>query len=223
MANLFVFGCSYCNDYDSISKFGKRAGGQYEYLHWWKSKYNSEPTHFQDVIKSNFGLDNIYNFARGGYDNYSILESIMKFSHKIKEEDFVIVGWSDITRYRRIDFNKEKPIWKIQYINEDESLWQEQSFDRDNQLVMDELNTWTEYLKTNLPNKSLFWSTFHTNAKNISFQTYMNEDIIKDLGKEATITYDTTNEVIDNHWSTDAHKQVGKWLTYQLNQTDSIL
>ena len=46
----------------------------------------------------------------------------MKFSHKIKEEDFVIVGWSDITRYRRIDFNKEKPIWKIQYINEDESL-----------------------------------------------------------------------------------------------------
>ena len=28
----------------------------------------------------------------------------------------------------------------------------------------------------------------------------MNEDIIKDLGKETTITYDTTNEVIDNHW-----------------------
>ena len=51
----------------------------------------------------------------------------------------------------------------------------------------------------------------------------MNEDIIKDLGKEATITYDTTNEVIDNHWSTDAHKQVGKWVTYQLNQIDSIL
>ena len=23
-ANLFVFGCSYCNDYDSINKFGKR-------------------------------------------------------------------------------------------------------------------------------------------------------------------------------------------------------
>ena len=29
--------------------------------------------------------------------------------------------------------------------------------------------------------------------------------------KKTTITYDTTNEVIDNHWKT-CHKQVGKWV-----------
>lgn len=224
MANLFIFGCSYCNDYKSIQKFGKGAGGQYDYLQWWRNKYQTEPTHFQDEIKNNFGLSTIYNYARGGYDNYSILESVMKHYNEIKKNDYVIVGWSDITRFRRVGYNKQNnPYWQVQYINEEESVWQEQSFDRDNQLVMNELNTWTEYLKKTLPSKSLFWSTFHTNAKNLSFQTYMHEDIVNDLKKEPTITYDTNGEVSDNHWSTDGHKQVGKWLSYQITQIETIL
>ena len=58
-----------------------------------------------------------------------ILEQIGNKIDTINNDDFVIVGWSDITRYRHI----EKDVWMTNYVSDEILL--EQGIKRNNLLL----------------------------------------------------------------------------------------
>ena len=47
----------------------------------------------------------------GGFCNYSIMETIGNHINKIKNDDYVCIGWSDISRYRIIYNDNNNDVW----------------------------------------------------------------------------------------------------------------
>ena len=79
------------------------------------------------------GCGEIINYSISGVDNYTILEQIGNKIDTINNDDFVIVGWSDITRYREI----EKDVWMSNYVSDEILL--EQGIK--NNFIISELNS----------------------------------------------------------------------------------
>jgi hypothetical protein len=87
MANtLWTFGDSYTEGFGFWAK---------EYIKWKGYK----PFNFTDILSRDFGFIK-KNMGLGGSDNYSIFETFCKNIEKIKEDDFVIIGWSNHIRFR---------------------------------------------------------------------------------------------------------------------------
>lgn len=64
-----------------------------------------EPKVFGDVLSEHYNVP-VNNLAIGGFDNYSIFESVMANAHQMQQDDIIFIGWSDITRTRVANHNK---------------------------------------------------------------------------------------------------------------------
>jgi hypothetical protein len=221
MKNLFIFGCSYSNDWVSVFKdVGAPNNKQGVYARQYKKENKRMPLHFQDILREEFNIDEVYNLAIGGASNYTILEEICKNFHSIQPNDYVFIEWSDVTRFRIIGKGyRGSDKWNTVYVSDDESFFQKQSVARDSELTHNEIDNWSNLLIKVLPKNTLFWTPF--------FQTHFhkidNEYIENKLGYDCTITYESKGTVIDNHWGENAHQVVGDWLVDKFKNQNRLL
>ncbi len=104
------------------------------------------------------------NRGKGGTDNYTIFDSIIKELPNIQPNDILIINWSSISRFRAVLNNqfislhiKGEP--NIPDVS-NESI-QEILVNRDSPLFVNEVMGWTKLLKYALKdNKLIFWSSF---------------------------------------------------------------
>jgi hypothetical protein len=87
MANtLWTFGDSFTEGFGHWAK---------KYIEWKGYK----PPNFSDILSKDLSFIK-KNMGEGGSDNYTIFENICKNIWEIKENDFVIIGWSTPVRFR---------------------------------------------------------------------------------------------------------------------------
>lgn len=206
MADLHIFGDSYSVDWEQV-KLKAPWANQAKYA----ESFDRDITHFQDLLKKQFKLNKIHNYAVGGFDNYSILETIGKFIHKIKKDDYVCIGWSDISRYRII-YNDKKSWVRLlagnhtiptKYKKEVHKEFLYQCVDRDCNLTLKEVTLWQNILKNALPTNTIYWSPFFVKGK------YDNAYPTPNF-KFTTIT--DVSSINDAHASEEGMIQIGEWL-----------
>jgi hypothetical protein len=106
----------------------------------------------------------ITNRGKGGADNYTIFDSIIKELSNILPNDILIVNWSSIIRSRAILDNHFVSLHiqgKPDIPNLSNESIQEVLVNRNSPLFVDEVMGWTKLLKhTFKDNKLIFWSPF---------------------------------------------------------------
>jgi len=120
MRTLWIFGDSFSESWEGVLQ-RRESHGQWQYTDWLGRK----PHHFSETIKEivNNTVDNpqnqqtekithIRNYGLGGFDNYSILETIGHHIPEIKKNDMVMIGWSAMTRWRFLGTQNAKNMHK---------------------------------------------------------------------------------------------------------------
>ena len=95
MRTVWVFGDSFSVDFEN-----NRIGN----FELYKDLKGSYPKSWGKLISEELGCD-YKNFAQGGWDNYSILQSFCENITEIKPNDIVFVGWAPEPRIRITDEN----------------------------------------------------------------------------------------------------------------------
>ena len=203
MADLHIFGDSYSVDWEQV-KIKAPWANQAKYA----ESFDRNLTHFQNILKKEFKLNKIHNYAVGGFDNYSILETIGKFINKIKKDDYVCIGWSDISRYRIIYNDKKQWVRLLagyhtiptKYKKDVPSEFLYQCVDRDCDLTLREIGLWQNILKKSLPKNTIYWSPFRIESKSYATPNF-----------DFTVIDDVSN-ICDTHASEEGMIQIGEWL-----------
>ena len=211
MSKLYVFGDSYSVSWNDRLKEEPTTMMRI-YAEYYQNKFNKVPQHFEKIIQNHFKLNQIINASVGGFDNYSILEQIGRVIPNITTHDYVIVGWSDITRIRYIDKGRRK--WNRALINSPgfekyiPPILQEQVLLRDSKLPMLEVGSWQNILLKSLPPQTIFWSPFRYNDNEhlyIPFKT-PHDNNPKNINQE------TNGELEDYHFGNDGMEIIGEWM-----------
>lgn len=208
MSNLFIFGDSFSAEWETNhNKTYYNPRAQSFYAKKYYQKYNKYPIHFQDIIKTELNSENIINHSVYGYCNYSIIDSIGKYINDIKENDIVVIGWSNIARWRFVDSKKKD--WEIVHPTAPEDNFpngfHEQSVHRYCSVTMQELINWQNILSKSLPKNTLFWSPF-TYDGNEGFHT------LSESNKPELIVESEFKKINDYHYSENGMKTLGNWL-----------
>lgn len=203
MADLHIFGDSYSVDWKQVKEKVPWTN-QAKYYRW----LGKTPEHFSNLIKDEFKLNKIHNYAIGGFDNYSILETIGKFIHKIKKDDYVCIGWSDISRYRIIYNDKKQWVRllsgnhtipaKYKEVVPKEFLYQ--CVDRDCDLTLKEIGLWQNILKKSLPKNTIYWSPFRIESESYATPNFNFSKISDEC------------DIDDAHMGSNGMLEVGEWL-----------
>ena len=211
MSKLYVFGDSYSVSWNDRLKEEPTTMMRI-YAEYYQNKFNKVPQHFEKIIQNKFNLKEIVNCSAGGSDNYFILELIGRVIPSINSDDYVIIGWSDISRTRYIN-NKSK-LWNTVTPN---SPWledytpqsfQEQVVLRDSKLPMIEIGSWQNILLKGLPQNTIFWSPFRYNDNEhtyIPFKT-PHDNNPKNINEE------TNGELEEYHYGNDGMEIIGEWM-----------
>ena len=223
MANLHIFGDSFSVDWAAYyNRRDSKDGlpGQNLYYRLLKRK----PLHFAEIIQKEFKLNKIFYHAKSASDNYRVMESIGKRINSIKKDDYVCIGWSDITRYRIIKDGFWVTIFANghtappQYGDDLEKAFVTQSWnrdtgmrminkkvsDRDTKLTIKEIGNWQNILLKSLPENTIFWSPFDRDQNRYPYTIIPNQF--------ETILDATDGVIDDGHASEKGHEEIGKYL-----------
>ena len=176
MATLWTFGDSFTAPYDVRYDWSRN------YVEW----KGYVPKVYGDLISEKLNLD-LANLGVGGSDNYSIFQSFCDVSHKIKNDDVVIFGWSSPLRFRlptkhdRWEMflpNFTKNLTNIDEVSMNTVL--EILANRDSIKFVEEVNSWIKLIDCFLKDITyVHWTTFDkrlnahmiTNVENIRTET----------------------------------------------------
>lgn len=235
MGKLWVFGDSFSSSHKwCIHSY---LGGdqnisdpsQYKYLIEKYLKENKIPKHFEDVLGEHFGLEvgRKLNHAGGGYSNMDIIESIGRNMNRIKEDDYVVIGWTDIRRLRLLNSNGEwthihpagiehmggfddmtqsfvntiRRIMTLRYENDRGEQW------KPKEKLNIELKSFVNIVNKSLPKNTIHWTPFYDGAAEIKTESPFwipNWKTTMDIRKE------TNGEINDGHFSETGHIELGK-------------
>jgi hypothetical protein len=155
MNKIWFFGDSNTDGYNKLYKWAN------EYIEW----KGYQPTFWTEILANKLELP-FENCGKGGSDNYTILDSIIKQIDNIKEGDYIIIGWSTITRFRLADTSEEffhtaviGQLPDLPFISE--RTLQEILVNRDSKLFLKEVTGWMTLLNHTFKNNKIFyWSVF---------------------------------------------------------------
>ena len=198
MSTVWTFGDSLTDGFRSNDTWAKT------YVDW----KGYIPLTYGEIISKELNYE-LINLGKGGSDNYTIFETFCKNVKKIKDNDVVIIGWSDVCRFR---LSNKKEEWtqllpnisngmdKLDNISQntvDEIL-----VNRTSNLYIDEVNSWIELIKISSNNfKVINWSTFNKRKINGLY-----------LNKINLIIQETNGEINDLHFSELGQKMVAEIL-----------
>lgn len=211
MSKLYIFGDSYSVSWKDRLK-EKPSTTMRVYAEQFQTKYKRIPQHFETIIQTHFKLGEIINASVGGFDNYSILEQIGRVIPNITTHDYVIVGWSDITRIRYIDKGQRK--WNRALINSPgfekyiPHILQEQVLLRDSKLPMLEVGSWQNILLKSLPPQTIFWSPFIYDDNDHPYIPFQTPHEINPIN----IFKETNGKIDDYHFGNEGMQPLGEWM-----------
>ncbi len=203
MGKLYVFGCSYSTVFNENSLFNPDMKKYYNF------RGGNFPLTWSEILSKDLGLE-LVNTAQNGFDNYSIFENFCKLSDKITSEDIVIIGWSQVFRFRLYSKLKNQlrsvNVWQTNK-NFDLSEISQQTLDevlvnRDNKLWIDEVYNWMKlinHLSKLVKFKLYYWSFF------VEFPEFYIINDLLNLGAKY-ISHETNGEVGDNHFGEKGHQ-----------------
>ncbi len=193
---LWCFGDSYTQRYTTGSEWSKN------YIDF----KGYTPKVYCDFLSEELGIES-ENCGVGGFDNYSIFESLCKKVHLINENDIIIIGWSSIIRFRLASKDgswvKFVPGAVTDYhlshhTDVSRTTIEEIFINRDSLIYYNEVNTWIHFINHTLnKNRIIHWTPFDDN---ISLNAHK-------LLKFETIKMET-NVVEDHHYGENAHKKL---------------
>jgi hypothetical protein len=149
--------------------FGDSNTNGYNKSYWWANAYvkwkGYEPNFWPEILANKLELP-FENCSKGGSDNYTILDSIIKQIDNIKDGDYIIIGWSSITRFRLADTSHN--FFHTVVLNHfpdlpliSERTLQEILVNRDSELFLKEIKGWMTLLNHTFKNNKIFyWSLF---------------------------------------------------------------
>lgn len=198
---LWVFGDSWSVPWEKALADGHR-----EYVDKYKPQYI-----FADFLKDELKINKIENRAHCGLDNYSILESIGHNISKFNSNDFVIVGWSEITRWRSVNkYIFKKPNqgkWqRLSLLHTEPKLVLQETVSRDSELVCKELNSWIKILNTALPEQNLQWTPFLDQVRKWNLNIMYPNFKLPRIANEPGITHR------DYHTTEEGHRLLSEWM-----------
>lgn len=206
MNTVWVFGDSFSVDFENnpISNFK-------EYI---KLKgYN--PKTFGRLISEQYNMGYM-NYARGGFDNYSILESFCNVVSDIKDGDIIFLGWSHYHRFRIIAEKKwisiNGPVeYDLIQTNVSNNTIDEILINRTHPYYEQEVESWEKLIKHSLkplPNvKLIVWKWWSRDYNN----------------RFGTISDETGGIIHDTHYGENGHKQVMKHMVSIIENTPKFI
>ena len=99
MNTLYVFGCSYSEDFENVPK-NTHTGDKPAQLKYVDEFLNGVyPPTWSKVLSNLLGYKRV-NEAKGGSSNLQIFENVCKQSSNFKKDDIVIIQWTNNSRFR---------------------------------------------------------------------------------------------------------------------------
>ncbi len=188
-------------------------------IHWRQKYINWKgyvPKVFGEVIADRLGIE-LVNKGVGGCDNNDILEEFSKVCHLIKEDDIVIVGWTNPQRVRFATKTNSWGFFNAQILNDNgffahkplesfnlisETTVQEVLINKESSLYVDEVYNWGNLINTATKGaKTIQWS-WHESFNKVG--------ILYITGYQA-IRKETNGEVDDGHWNESSHYKLADY------------
>ncbi len=192
MKRLWTFGDSFTEGYNEKHEWSKN------YIKW----KGYTPKVYGEVIADRLDID-LKNIGQGGSDNYTILERVCENVDKIKDDDLIIIGWSNPVRFRLV--GQDEKTWRFLVPNFDnkidsfgkmisQSTLDEIFVNRDTSPYQHEVIHWIKLLN----------KTFKTNTI-IHWTHAMHGTNLWNFGQCNRIITETKGEVNDGHYSEIGH------------------
>ena len=195
---IWIFGDSFSVPFET--HINNKCDWAIDYFNYKKEIPKTFGSVLSDLLKTD-----VTNLAIPGCDNYTMFHSYIKNIENIKKDDIVIIGWSEVGRFRLasklntwISFvpNFDNELKKMENISNQTII--EVCVNRLSDIYIDELNDFIKIMKYSLPNNIIYnWSPF----LNIRNRVANLENIITPLG----INIETNGLVNDYHYGEIAH------------------
>ena len=203
MNTVWTFGDSLTDGFRSDNTWAKK------YVEW----KGYIPLTYGEIISKKLNYE-LINLGKGGSDNNTIFESFIKNIDNIKDGDIVIIGWSDIGRFRLATknntWNSFVPSHENNYTdmeNISNQTIMELCVNRLSDVYISEINIWINFIKKTIKNfKVINWSTFS--------QGKINGIFVKEIEQ---ITNETNGIIKDAHFSEKGQKQLSEILLNEIN------
>jgi hypothetical protein len=196
----------------------------------WRQKYikfkGYTPKVYGEIIAEKLNL-NLINLGMGGVDNSHILEMFCKVVDKIKEDDILIFGWTNQSRFRLVNKHNQWGHFNTEPINDkgffshkkfetfefiSENTVQELLINRTNVLYMLEIRNWIKLINFSTKNKIIHWTWCPDLSKC---------GIIRPKGYKS-IKEETNGVVDDGHWCEDGHIEFADFLINLINKNINL-
>jgi hypothetical protein len=205
MRTVWVFGDSFSVDFEN------NRIGNFELYKDLKGYY---PKSWGKLISEELGYE-YKNFAQGGWDNYSILQSFCENITEIKPNDLVFVGWAPEIRIRLMSENGQ---WMCFTGHLNDQDWEGiKSYDV-SKLISNRIHLSNFSPKEGVLEEILSWENmirFTMKEMKLHIWKWYN---MYDRGYQ-TIQEESNGYIGDTHWSENGHKSYFKDLIKELNLT----
>jgi hypothetical protein len=200
MATLWTFGDSMTAGYTEGSGWADK------YVEWKGYK----PKIYPEIISDKLGME-LKNLAKGGYDNYSIFETLCANIDKVEEDDILIFGWSSLSRIRLATKYDTWQSFVPNYQNnmlemENISLntLEELYVNRSSILYKNELNNWIKLINHLINNITIHWTYFVEDAECTL------------LDKFQRVSVETNKLINDQHYSEKGQSDLAIYLLNEI-------
>jgi hypothetical protein len=206
---LFAFGDSFTNGFNDENALHVK-----QYISW--KGYN--PKRYVDFLSEHFSCES-HNFAIQGNDNYSILESFCENLDKIKNDDLVIINWSNVDRFRIVNlFDSWIRILpnRLEMLNQTDISMKtidQIMVNRMSKKYCEEVLNWSKLINHISKEKKILQWSYVENLKSKTIK-YINPTLEK-------IVTETNGEVNDNHFSERGNEELSKYILKHL--TDNLI
>jgi len=180
------------------------------------------PKIFADVLSDLLKIK-VTNLAIPGSDNYSMFHSYIKNIENIKKDDIVIMGWSEVSRFRLANkLNKwtsivssfDNNLLYMENISNQTLL--EVSANRLSDIYIDELKDFIKIMKYSLPNNIIYnWSPFLNMRKNVAD--------LENMIAPKEIIIETNGLINDYHYGEAAHLNLAMYFYKKIKLNNAKL
>lgn len=147
--------------------FGDSNTEGYNLEYQWVKDYSTHkgyiPTWWTEILSEKLNQP-LTNRGKGGTDNYTIFDSIIKEIDNIHSKDTIIINWSSILRNRAVLNDKLVTLYigvPTNIPDYDNDSIQQMLVNRNSERFVEEVLGWTKLLqRTFKDNKLIFWSPF---------------------------------------------------------------
>jgi hypothetical protein len=194
MNNLWVFGDSFSTPFSHYQQYCDFKG--------------YTPKTYYEIIGDKLNMD-VRPCGYGGADNHTILDKIIEHIDDIKDNDLVLIGWTDWFRTRVVNKNNEWECLNTSHVNQPTVDTPNYSINSIKDIILNrnhpkyivEINNIIKLVKHSLRNnKVIDWCW-------IDEYNVLNCEI-KHIGRQITIKEETKNLIWDYHWGEEGHRRL---------------